>query len=215
MAEAVPPCRLYLVLPPVSTTILASATIEETLSQALATTEIACVLRWGGKTNIDEAWDAQLCALVQRHEAAFLVETDAERALRIGADGVHIVADVPLYRRARDHLGQRGIVGVGCRWSRHDAMVLGELGADYVAFGPDAAHDAGECDSRAELIAWWSETFAVPCVAWNVDTLAEAERLARLGADFVALAPSIFDAAEPAKRIAEIGAVLQGVRSAA
>jgi len=208
MAEAVPPCRLYLVLPP------APATSDEVLSQALAVTEIACVLRWGGKTSIDEAWDSQLCTLVQRHGAAFLVEADAERARRIGADGVHVAADVPLYRRARDHLGQRGIIGVGCR-SRHDAMVLGELGADYVAFGTDAAHDAGECEERAELIAWWSETFAVPCVAWNVETAAEAEKLARLGADFVALAPSIFDAAEPARRIAEIGAALQGARRVA
>jgi thiamine-phosphate pyrophosphorylase len=208
MAEAVPPCRLYLVLPP------APATSEEVLSRALAAAEIACVLRWGGKTNIDEAWDAQLCALVQGHGVAFLVEADTERARSIGADGIHIVADVPLYRRARDHLGQRGIIGVGCR-SRHDAMVLGELGADYVAFGIDSALDAGECEERAELIAWWSETFEVPCVAWNVETAAEAEKLARLGADFVALAPSIFDAAEPARRIAEIGAALQGVRSAA
>jgi thiamine-phosphate pyrophosphorylase len=208
MAEAVPPCRLYLVLPP------APATSEEVLSQALAATEIACVLRSGGKTNIDEAWDAQLSVLVQRHRAAFLVEADAERAGRIGADGIHIVADVLLYRRARDHLGQFSIIGVGCR-SRHDAMLLGELGADYVAFGTDSAHDAGECEERAKLIAWWSETFEVPCVAWNVETAAEAEKLARLGADFVALAPSIFGAAEPARRIAEIGAALQGVRSAA
>jgi thiamine-phosphate pyrophosphorylase len=209
MAEALPPCRLYLVLPPVP------ATIDEVLSQALAATEIACVLRWGGKTNIDEAWDAQLCALAQRHEAAFLVEADADRAKRIGADGVHILADVPLYRRTRDRLGQRAIVGVGCGLSRHDAMTLGELGADYVAFGPDAAHGAGEIEERAELIAWWSETFEVPCVAWNVETPAEAERLARLGADFIALDPSIFAAAEPARRIAEVGATLQGVRSAA
>ena len=94
-------------------------------------------------------------------------------------------------------------------------MALGELGADYVAFGSDAALGAAECEERAELIAWWSETFEVPCVAWNVETPVEAERLARLGADFVALAPSILEAAEPVRRIAEIGAALQGVRSAA
>jgi thiamine-phosphate pyrophosphorylase len=213
MAEAAAPCRLYLVLPP------ASPTIERSLAQALAATEVACVLRWGGKDNIDEAWDAQLRALVHQYDAAYLIEGDSDRAKRVGADGVHIAANVPLYRRTRDYLGQRAIIGVGCGLSRHDAMVLGELGADYVAFGPDAAEGgregARECAERAELIAWWAETVEVPGVAWNVETRADAERLAHLGADFVGLAPSIWQAAEPARLIAEIGAALGSVRTAA
>jgi len=207
MAEAA--CRLYLVVPS------PSATIEGSLSQVLAATEIACVLHVEGKTKRDEAWDVHLRELAHQHEAAFLVEADAEHAKRVGADGVHIPADVPLYRRTRDQLGERAIVGVGCRRSRHDAMVLGELGADYIAFGPDDAPGGHETEDRAALIAWWAETVEVPCVAWGVETLAEAERLARLGADFVALSPSVWQAAEPARVVGEIGASLRRVRTAA
>lgn len=207
MTEAA--CRLYLVVPS------PAVTIEGSLSQALAATEIACVLHWGGKTNSDEAWDVHLRELAHRHAAAFLIEADAERARRIGADGVHIPADVSLYRRTRDYLGERAIVGVGCTRSRHDAMVLGELGADYVAFGPDDAPGGHESDDRAALIAWWAEAVEVPCVAWGVETLAEAERLARLGADFIALSPSIWQAAEPARLVGDIGAALRRVRTAA
>jgi len=55
----------------------------------------------------------------------------------------------------------------------------------------------------------------VPCVAWNVETPEEAANLARLGADFVALSPSIWQAEDVAARIAKIGASLREARSAA
>jgi thiamine-phosphate pyrophosphorylase len=92
---------------------------------------------------------------------------------------------------------------------------LAELGADYVAFGPTAAASARDREDRAELIAWWSEIFVVPCVGWNVETPEEAVNLARLGADFVALAPSIWQADDASARIAKIGAGLRESRSAA
>jgi len=41
---------------------------------------------------------------------------------------------------------------------------------------------------RLELIGWWGEIFEVACVAFDVETVAEARALAAAGADFVALA---------------------------
>ena len=124
---------------------------------------------------------------------AFLIENDAWRAERLGADGVHIAGEEALYRRTREHLGQRAIIGVGCNESRHEAMVLAELGADYVAFGPTPVLGEREREERAGLIAWWAEIFVVPCVAWNVETLEEAANLAALGVDFVALSSTIWE----------------------
>jgi thiamine-phosphate pyrophosphorylase len=72
-----------------------------------------------------------------------------------------------------------------------------------------------EREERAGLIAWWSEIFVVPCVAWNVDSQEEAARLAGLGADFVALSPDIWLAEDASKRIAGTVAVLRKARSAA
>jgi thiamine-phosphate pyrophosphorylase len=93
-------------------------------------------------------------------------------------------------------------------------MRLAELGADYVAFGAlDGTIDA--IDQYADLIAWWSEIFVVPCIAWNVDTVEHAARLASLGADFVAPSPRIWRADDALKRIAEIDRAVRQSRRAA
>jgi thiamine-phosphate pyrophosphorylase len=209
MAEAAPPCRLYLTLP-----ARPSATVETSLAGALGAADV-CVLLCQDGTEIDRAWDLKLRELTQARDVAFLIENDAGRAERIGAAGVHIPADAALYRQTREHLGQRAIIGVGCNDSRHEAMVLAELGGDYVAFGPTSALGERGREERAGLIAWWAEIFVVPCVAWNVDTLEEAVRLAGLGADFAALSPAIWQAEDAANRIVQIGTALREVRSAA
>jgi thiamine-phosphate pyrophosphorylase len=89
------------------------------------------------------------------------------------------------------------------------------MGADYVAFGPEAGSDIDAIDQCAELIAWWSEIFVVPCVAWNVDSAAEAARLAALGADFVAPSRKIWRADGAPRLIAEIDSAVRQARRAA
>jgi thiamine-phosphate pyrophosphorylase len=210
MAEAAPPCRLYLTLPATP-----SPVIERSLAEIIEAADVACVLLCQDAAEADPALDLRLRELTLAHDVALLVENDAARAKRIGADGVHLPADAALYGQTREHLGQRAIVGVGCKESRHGAMLLAELGADYVAFGPTAAASNREIEERAGLIAWWSEIFVVPCVAWNVETPEEAANLARLGADFVAPALSIWQAEDAAARIAKIGTCLREARSAA
>lgn len=208
MAEAAPPCRLYLTLP-----ANASPAVERSLAEVIELADVACVLLC--QDSADPGLDHRLRELTLARDVAFLIENDAARARRIGADGVHLPADAALYGQAREHLGQLAIIGVGCNKSRHDAMMFAELGADYVAFGQAASASEREREDRSELIAWWSEIFVVPCIAWNVETPEEAVNLARLGADFVALSPSIWQADDAAARIAKIGAVLREARSAA
>ena len=210
MAEAAPPCRLYLALPATP-----SPMVERSLAEVIEAADVACVLLCQDAAEADPALDLRLRELTLARDVALLVENDAARAKRIGADGVHLPADAALYGQAREHLGQRAIIGVGCNKSRHGAMLLAELGADYVAFGPTAASSDREIEERAGLIAWWSEIFVVPCVAWNVETPEEAVELARLRADFVAPAPSIWQAEDAAARIAKIGVGLREARSAA
>ena len=209
MAEAAPPCRLYLTLPATP-----SPAIERSLAEIIEAADVACVLLCQDAAEADPALDLRLRELTLAHDVALLVENDAARAKRIGADGVHLPADAALYGQTREHLGQRAIIGVGCKESRHGAMLLAELGADYVAFGPTAAASNREIEERAGLIAWWSEIFVVPCVAWNVETPEEAANLARLGADFVAPALSIWQPEDAAARIAKIGTCLREARSA-
>ena len=60
MAETLPRCRVYLVLP-----ADASAAIERSLAEVLEATEVACVLRSAGATETDPDVDARLCALAR------------------------------------------------------------------------------------------------------------------------------------------------------
>lgn len=210
MAEVKPQCRLYLQLP-----AQPSAKLEAQLAQALVSADAACVLLCRDEAPIDESHAGRMLDLVQSRGVAFLVENDAGLAERLGADGVHIEADDDAYRKARSLLGESASIGVGCGWNRHDAMRLAEMGADYVAFGPDAKSGIDEIDQYAELIAWWSEIFVVPCVAWNVDSAEDAARLAALGADFVAPSEGIWRDDSAVSLIAAIDSAIRHVRRAA
>jgi thiamine-phosphate pyrophosphorylase len=210
MAEVKPRCRLYLQLP-----AQPSAKLEAQLAQALASADAACVLLCRDDAPTDESHAGRLLDLIQGRGVACLIEADARPAERLGTDGLHIAADDEAYRKARDLLGESASIGAGCGQSRHDAMRLAELGVDYVAFGPAAASDIGGIDQYAELIAWWSEIFVVPCVAWNVDSPEDAARLAALGADFVAPSNRIWRDDSVVSLIAAIDSAIRHVRRAA
>jgi thiamine-phosphate pyrophosphorylase len=208
MAEVKHRCRLYFQVP-----MPASATLSTQLAQAMAGTDAACVLLCRAESPLDETAASNLIDLVQARGLACLIDQDATLADRLGADGVHLAADPVLYTEARTLLGDSASIGATCGTGRHDAMRLAELGADYVAFGPNSTIDA--IDQYAELISWWSEIFVVPCVAWNVDNAEHAATLAALGADFVAPSPGIWRADDPLARIAEIDHAVRQSRRAA
>lgn len=81
-------------------------------------------------------------AVAQHHDVAVLIADDVELAAETGADGVHLSATsgddllIERYRAARESLGANAIIGGDAGFSRHDAMALGEAGANYVAFSP-------------------------------------------------------------------------------
>jgi thiamine-phosphate pyrophosphorylase len=209
MAEVKPRCRLYLQLP-----AKPSAKLEAQLAEALASADAACVLLCRGETPADKGWASRLIDLVQSRGVAVLVADDSELAERLGSDGIHLgVADTLRYAKARELLGASASIGVGCGLSRHDAMRVAEIGADYVAFGsPESSIDA--VNQIADLTAWWAEIFVVPCVAWNIDRVDDAERLAKLGADFVAPSARLWQEAGVAG-LAEMASVIGQVRRAA
>lgn len=133
-----------------------------------------------------------LVDLAQGKGIAVLIEGDASLARALRADGVHLPWSkdiVARYGDAREILGQRYIVGADAGRSRHDAMELGEAGAEYVGFGIPAHVEDREAARarRLYLVEWWSELVEVPCVAFDVDTPEEAAVLARAGADFIAM----------------------------
>lgn len=156
-----------------------------------------------GSSSIDAAVAGPLVALIQAGGAAALVDQDAGLAEALRADGVHLSAGSELeetYVAARERLGPERIVGIEITGSRHDAMSLGEMGADYIAFsGPE----------RDELAAWWAEIFVVPCVALGVEAADEAAALAAAGVDFIGLTvPQSATVADVEERVRTLAARL-------
>lgn len=136
--------------------------------------------------SFDQATTRQLVELAQSKGAAALLLDEPDLARQLKADGIHLPDGKDLndrYQAARKTLGGGRIVGVQVS-SRHDAMLLGEAGADYIAFGRLSSTEEAR-EKQLELIAWWAELFEVPCVALGSSTVDEAVTLARSGADFV------------------------------
>lgn len=145
-----------------------------------------------GADKIDPEVARAIVETAQQKKIAVLIADDVSAARATGADGVHLswrpeIEDA--YEAARTTLGPDAIVGADAGDSRHDAMTLGEAGADYVAFGrmsdtcgPDAARD-----TQQELVEWWADVFIVPVVAFDIETADDARALVARGADFVAV----------------------------
>lgn len=185
-----PDPRLYLVSPEVAH----PAAFADALAAALAGAAVAAVLLRlaprdeRGLINAAKA----LIALVQETGAALLIAGHADIVARAGADGAHLTG-IDAFLAAQSALQPERIAGCGGLATRHDAMLAGEAGADYVLFGePDQAGHRPSFEAVADRVSWWAEIFEPPCVAFAA-SLAEVEVLARAGADFVAVGDCIFD----------------------
>ncbi|MGB8276848.1 MAG: thiamine phosphate synthase [Methylovirgula sp.] len=184
MAEAAP--RLYLITPPLAE----AADFAPRFEAALEAGDIACVfLRTQALAGSEiKKIIAALAPLAQKHDTAVLVE-DPLVAARCDADGVHITGLGPALEAALSAMKPDRIVGIGGVSSRHEAMLAGESGADYVMFGgPEGREDAA---GILERIVWWAEIFTLPCVGY-AQTLADVAPLAAAGADFIALCDAVW-----------------------
>lgn len=215
MAENPPRrCRLYLITPPEVADIDAFA---RDLDAALGAGDIACLqVRLKDRAGVP-APDAHIRAVTKRiigpaqdKGVAVLINDRPDLAAELGADGVHIgQGDMP-YAKARKIVGASGIVGVTCHASRHLAMVAGEEGADYVAFGAFHPTTTKDPSSQAdpEILAWWQELMEIPCVAIGGITVDNARPLAEAGADFLAVSWGVWAHAQgPAAAVAAFNAI--------
>jgi thiamine-phosphate pyrophosphorylase len=187
-----PPCRLYLISPPVL-----PADFTDLLAQAFdGGTVAAFQLRLKG---FDDHAVARAAEPVQRlcadRDIAFIVNDSMALAKRLGADGVHLGQDDGDPREARALLGPSAQIGVTCHDSRHLAMEAGEAGADYVAFGSFYPTNTKEVRHHAEpsILGWWSTLFELPSVAIGGITAANAQPLVDAGADFLAVCGAVWN----------------------
>lgn len=208
------PCRLYLITPP----RLEPRAFADTLKAALDAGDVAS-LQLRLKTEAEETADTDtirrateiLMPIAQSRDVAFIINDRADLAAEMNADGVHVGQDDLSCKEARKIVGADRIVGVTCHNSRHLAMVAGEEGADYVAFGAFYDTDTKAAKTRAEpeILSWWTETFVVPCVAIGGITVENAAPLVRAGADFLAVSSGVWAHSEgPAAAVRALNRIL-------
>lgn len=179
-----PAPRLYLVTPEVAEVEKFSPDLEA----ALAAADVAAVLlrlqAADPRTLINRA--QALAAVVQRKDVALVLDGHPDIVARAGADGAQLTG-IEAFSAALNALKPSRIAGCAGLGTRHDAMLAGEQGADYVLFGE--REKQGRRPSFAaivERLAWWAELFEVPCVGY-AETREEIAPLAEAGADFVAV----------------------------
>ena len=181
--------RLYLVTPPLGD----PGAIADDLAAALNAADIAAVL-----LRFAEGTERELIAriealriLIQSNGAALLLDGHPELVARTQADGAHL-AGTEAFKAATPALKPNFIAGCGGLASRHDAMLAGETGADYVMFGePDRDGHRPRFEAVLERVAWWAEVMTIPCVGYAA-RLDEIAPLVQAGAEFVAIGDNIW-----------------------
>jgi thiamine-phosphate pyrophosphorylase len=197
------PARLYLATP----LLTAVDHFLPALRAALEAAEVASLLLRLADDAPEEAVRA-VAALVQPRDVALLLEGEAERVARCGADGLHLLYDDKRLAAALKRLHPDFIVGVGGLETRDDAMRAGEAGADYLLFDADF-------DETLERAAWWAEIFETPCVAL-ARRLEEVGPLAASGAEFVMIGEAVWsDPRGPAAAMREAAARIAAEDAAA
>ncbi len=188
------------------------STFPAQLAACLDSTEVACVRLALGSSDegrISKAADA-LREITHDRDVALVIDSHIQLVERLGLDGVHLNDGARSVRQVRKELGDEAIVGCYCGNSRHDGMTAGELGADYISFGPVGDTPLGD-GRRAELalFEWWSEMIEVPVVA---EGALDTDLIRKLAphTDFFGIGDEIWAADNPAAALGDLRRAMLG-----
>lgn len=191
-------CQLYLVSPGTFDLYKFRATLSQALDAGPVASFQLRLKSQGGVSATDDDIKRACEALVpitQSYDVAFILNDRPDLVRELGADGCHIGQDDMSCTDARALLGETYSIGVTCHNSRHLAMLAGEEGADYIAFGAffPTATKLPKTQASADLLTWWQEVATLPCVAIGGITPDNARPLIAAGADFLAVSAGVWD----------------------
>jgi len=139
----------------------------------------------------------EIAPLIQAHQCAVLLEDSPDLVRPLKADGVHITSGQREFSEAITALKPDFIVGAGNINSRHEAMLRGEAGADYLLFGSCRQKPDPE---QLDLAQWWAEMFEIPCVLFMPIT--PLDRLVPIRCEFIGLGKNLWSSPDgPAKAL--------------
>lgn len=195
MTDASEHPQIYLITPPGHKL----GSLSDTLSGLLDSVEIACIrLNTGGVDAEDIARSADLVReIAHARDVPIVLDGHPGLVENLGLDGVHLSEGAKALREARKALGAERIVGAHAGISRHDGMTAGEIGVDYVAFGPVGDTGLGDTEFAAmDLFEWWTLMIELPVIAEGSLTLEATETLSPY-VDFVALGAEVWRSDDP------------------
>lgn len=188
------------------------STYPAQLAACLDKVAVACVrLALGTKDDarIIKAADA-LREVTHTRDVPLVIDSHMLMVGRLGLDGVHLTDGARSVKKVRKELGEDAIVGSFCTNSRHDGMTAGELGADYVSFGPVGVTSLGDGrQAEAELFEWWSMMIEVPVVAEGALSLDLVSQLAP-HTDFFGIGDEVWNSDDPVKTLDAFSAAMGG-----
>lgn len=198
------PTRLYLISPPQ----IDLSVFVKTLEEAFSGGDVGAFQLRLKNTSDEEILQAAkvLLPICRAREVAFIMNDRPDLAVKCGADGVHIGQDDGNVAETRKIVGDDMVIGVSCHDSRHLAMVAGENGADYVAFGAFHPTTSKSAEALAkygtptpDILAWWREYMVLPSVAIGGINPQNALPLVQAGADFIAVINAVWNHPKGAK----------------
>jgi thiamine-phosphate pyrophosphorylase len=181
--------QIFLITPPDTD----APTCLRRFDEAIAAAPVAALLLTRGMRS-EGTYKALVKVVAPRAQAAgvaVLIEGDPGLVRTLGADGLHVEGSINDVKAATQALKPDYIVGAGQIASRHDAMSKGELGPDYVFFGPLGGPRDPE---QREMARWWAQIMEIPSVL--SDPAATADTATAEGSDFIALGESLWSAPE-------------------
>ena len=207
MSDAQDHPQIYLISPPE----FDLSSFPDKLAACLDSTEVACVrlaLATTDEGRIAKSADA-LREVTHERDVALVIDSHIMLVERLGLDGVHLQDGARSVRKVRKDLGDDAIVGSYCTNSRHDGMTAGELGADYISFGPVGETPLGDGrQASSDLFEWWSMMIEVPVVAEGAldETLIRA---LSPHTDFFGLGDEVWKTEDPALTLATLAAAMR------
>lgn len=182
--------RLYLVAPAGP----GLSNCAEALERLLTENDVACLRIAAGAASEDDLCRAAdtLRPICHAQDVPVLMSDHFRLATQLGLDGVHLTDGSRKVRAARKALAKDAIVGAYAHVSRHDGMTAGEIGADYVSFGPLTQSSLGDgLLAPLDLFRWWSEMIELPVVAEGGLTPEIAADVAQVS-DFICLGDELW-----------------------
>ncbi|PSL17164.1 thiamine phosphate synthase [Shimia abyssi] len=196
--------QIYLISPPE----IELSRFPDQLARVLDAAEIACVrlaLATRDEDRLSRAADA-VREVAHARDVAIVISEHVLLAERLGLDGVHLTDGARSVRNTRKDLGKDAIVGAFCGASSHDGMTAGELGCDYISFGPVGTTPLGDGTlAEHDLFHWWSQMIEVPVVA---EGALDTDIIAKLApvTDFFGIGEEIWRAEDPVAKLTELTA---------